>query len=267
MSLVEISHFNQWFYSVDTKPNNRIKINFGSTRLISSRVRRTILSQKKSCERRNCNKHCSGNFKSRMNHFCEWCRALFYSGIIWKFEKKRKKETWQVDVFKRRLFLTETFNVQRAKSHPSLTKSRWTLLPFHGGDGLDDSSQDCAWRVQTIRWQSRGATRFFLYFSHNTTSTNERNFLIAGNLKTVRIVREIATQRCNWRSVEFCTQTTYPVITFIRNINSPNPVTQLNETEVKLQGNCDEIATKLQIPARIFRRSVFAADENCTCIL
>ncbi|KAK1122180.1 hypothetical protein K0M31_009406 [Melipona bicolor] len=37
---------------------------------------------------------------------------------------------------------------------------------------------------------------------------------------------------------EFSTQTTYPVITFIRNINLPNPVTQLNETE-KLSGNCE----------------------------
>ena len=39
-------------------------------------------------------------------------------------------------------------------------------------------------------------------------------------------------------------------------------MTQLNEAEVKLHRNCDEIATKLYIPARIFRRSVFTADDK-----
>ena len=69
---------------------------------------------------------------------------------------------------------------------------------------------------------------FFFLFSLYTFDTIRRArrsvIFVAGNLKTIRFVRrhrcETATQRCHWRSgVEFSTQTTNPVTTFVRNIN------------------------------------------------
>lgn len=115
-----------------------------------------------------------------------WNFILFCSRMeIWK-RRKRRKRTQQADVFRQRgLSLSDRAggNFQmflRAKNHSSLTKSRWTLLPFHGGNGLDDSSRDCAWRVrvQTIRFF------FFFLFSILSTQYNEHEgaqFLLLEN--------------------------------------------------------------------------------------